>query len=119
MMGLLPSYAETEGQILLDGKDILDMPPAELSKLRGGEISMIFQEPMAALDPVYTIGEQIAETIVQHEGIGHRAANAGMRLGVVNRTSDRHRAGNRRFRLAAPCLQRDLRRARVARVTFF
>ncbi|HUD62919.1 MAG TPA: ABC transporter ATP-binding protein [Acetobacteraceae bacterium] len=74
MMGLLPSYAETEGQILLDGKDILDMPPAELSKLRGGEISMIFQEPMAALDPVYTIGEQIAETIVQHEGIGHRAA---------------------------------------------
>ena len=74
LMGLLPAYAETEGRIWLDGKDILDMPPAELAKLRGGEISMIFQEPMAALDPVYTIGEQIAETIVQHDGVGRAAA---------------------------------------------
>ena len=48
------------------------MPAAELAKLRGSAISMIFQEPMAALDPVYTIGEQIAETIVQHEGVGQR-----------------------------------------------
>ena len=44
----------------------------ELAKLRGAEISMIFLEPMAALDPVYTIGAQIAETIAQHEGIGQR-----------------------------------------------
>ena len=50
------------------------MPPAELAKLRGGAISMIFQEPMTALDPVFTIGEQIAETIVHHEGVGHAAA---------------------------------------------
>ena len=53
---------------------MLELPPAELAKLRGGAISMIFQEPMAALDPVYTIGEQIAETIVQHEGVGRAAA---------------------------------------------
>lgn len=74
LMGLLPSYAETHGDVWLDGKDVLRLPPSELARLRGGAISMIFQEPMAALDPVYTIGEQIAETIVQHEGVGHRAA---------------------------------------------
>ena len=74
LMGLLPDYAETDGRVWLDGKAILELPPAELAKLRGGEISMIFQEPMAALDPVYTIGAQIAETIVQHERISHRAA---------------------------------------------
>jgi peptide/nickel transport system ATP-binding protein len=73
-MGLLPDYAQIEGEVRLEGKNILDLPSSELSKLRGGAISMIFQEPMAALDPVYTIGEQIAETIVQHEGIGRRAA---------------------------------------------
>jgi peptide/nickel transport system ATP-binding protein len=74
LMGLLPAYAETEGQVWLDGRSVLDLPPAELARLRGGAISMIFQEPMAALDPVYTIGEQIAETIVQHEGLGYAVA---------------------------------------------
>jgi peptide/nickel transport system ATP-binding protein len=74
LMGLLPDYARTEGNVWLDGRSVLDMPAAELAKLRGGAISMIFQEPMAALDPVYTIGEQIAETIVQHEGVGRATA---------------------------------------------
>ena len=74
LMGLLPDYAQTAGEVWLDGKDILTLPPSDLSKLRGSAISMIFQEPMAALDPVYTIGDQIAETIVQHEGVGRSAA---------------------------------------------
>src|SRR5271166_4686730 len=74
LMGLLPVYARTEGRVWLDGRSVLDMPAAELAKLRGSAISMIFQEPMAALDPVYTIGEQIAETIVQHEGVSRAAA---------------------------------------------
>jgi peptide/nickel transport system ATP-binding protein len=60
--------------VWLNDREILTLPPPELAKLRGGAISMIFQEPMAALDPVYTIGQQIAETIVQHEGIDRRAA---------------------------------------------
>ena len=76
-MGLLPDYAEIDGKIKLDGRDILSLPRAELAKLRGSAISMIFQEPMTAFDPVYTIGEQISETIVQHEGISR--ANAGKR----------------------------------------
>ena len=74
MMGLLPDYAHTKGAVRLNGQNILALPPAVLAKVRGRQISMIFQEPMAALDPVYTIGEQIAEAIVQHEGISHKAA---------------------------------------------
>ena len=74
LMGLLPNYAAVEGGVWLDRRPMLELAPAELARLRGGEIAMIFQEPMAALDPVYTIGAQIAETIVQHEGVGRRAA---------------------------------------------
>ncbi|HEY6439004.1 MAG TPA: ABC transporter ATP-binding protein [Acetobacteraceae bacterium] len=74
LMGLLPEYAQIDGDVWLDGKTVLELPPAELAKLRGSAVSMIFQEPMAALDPVYTIGEQIAETIVQHEGVSRVAA---------------------------------------------
>ncbi len=74
LMGLLPDYAQTQGKVWLNGQEILGLPAPALAKLRGGAISMIFQEPMAALDPVYTIGEQIAETIVQHEGVDRRTA---------------------------------------------
>ncbi len=74
LMGLLPAYAGVSGKVWLNGQEILGMPAAALAKLRGGAVSMIFQEPMAALDPVYTIGEQIAETIVQHEGCDKRTA---------------------------------------------
>src|SRR6202051_3066724 len=74
LMGLLPDYAETKGGVWLNGKEILGLPAAALAKLRGGALSMIFQEPMAALDPVYTIGEQIAETIIQHDRVDHRTA---------------------------------------------
>ena len=57
-----------------NGQEILGLPAAALAKLRGGSLSMIFQEPMAALDPVYTIGEQIAETIIQHDRVDHATA---------------------------------------------
>ncbi len=74
MMGLLPDYAQTSGKVWLNGKDMLTMPASDQARLRGREIAMIFQEPMSALDPVYTIGHQISETIVQHEGIPYQAA---------------------------------------------
>ncbi|MDJ0390468.1 ABC transporter ATP-binding protein [Roseomonas sp. E05] len=76
VMGLLPPFAKVEGQVRIGGRDVLSLPPAELAKLRGGQVSMIFQEPMAAMDPVYTIGDQIAETIVQHEGTDRATAMA-------------------------------------------
>ncbi len=54
--------------------DILALTERQLAKMRGSVVSMIFQEPMTALDPVYTIGHQIAETVVRHEGVSWRAA---------------------------------------------
>jgi peptide/nickel transport system ATP-binding protein len=76
IMGLLPPFARVEGQVQIGGRDILSMPPAELARLRGRQVSMVFQEPMAAMDPVYTIGDQIAETIIQHEGTDRATAMA-------------------------------------------
>jgi peptide/nickel transport system ATP-binding protein len=64
------------GEILLDGQDVLKMPEKQLSRLRGAKVAMIFQEPATAFDPVYSIGDQICETIVQHEGIAWSAARA-------------------------------------------
>src|SRR5579885_974899 len=55
------------GQILYKGRDLLKIPFEEMRKMRGNEISMIFQEPMTSLNPVYTIGNQIAEAIELHQ----------------------------------------------------
>src|SRR5262245_15107367 len=63
-----------EGQIIYNGQNLLDLKPAQMRKIRGKEISMIFQEPMTSLNPVFTIGEQIAEAIRLHEGLGRRPA---------------------------------------------
>ena len=57
------------GKILLDGKNVLEMSEQELEKMRGNDVAMIFQDPMTALNPVMTIGEQIAEAIRLHENV--------------------------------------------------
>lgn len=62
------------GKILLDGEDILTKSQAELERIRGKEISMIFQDPMTALNPVFTVGEQIAESILLHEEVTSQEA---------------------------------------------
>jgi len=75
VMGLLPPNAMvTGGEVLVDGIDILKLPPAELRKLRGSHIAMIFQDPMASLDPIFTCGDQIVEAILLHERIDRAAA---------------------------------------------
>ena len=66
----------TSGRILVDGQDVMTMRRRELDRLRGGLVSMIFQEPMLALDPVYTVGEQIVEAILRHEKVTKAAARA-------------------------------------------
>ena len=74
LMRLLPEKkARISGSIKIDGQDVLGLDKAGLRRLRGGLVSMIFQEPMTALDPVYTIGDQISETILRHKG-GTKAA---------------------------------------------
>jgi peptide/nickel transport system ATP-binding protein len=57
------------GALEVDGRDVLAMPPRELAALRGGTVAMIFQEPLLALDPVYTVGEQIVEAIRRHRKV--------------------------------------------------
>jgi peptide/nickel transport system ATP-binding protein len=75
LIGLLPPHrSQVEGRITVAGHDITSMGEAALREVRGTKIAMIFQEPMTALDPVFTIGEQIAETIVRHEGISRADA---------------------------------------------
>ncbi|GGF55145.1 ABC transporter ATP-binding protein [Azorhizobium oxalatiphilum] len=76
LMRLFPPTARLDGTVRVDGIDVLALQENQLRRIRGGLISMIFQEPMTALDPVFTIGQQIAETLVYHEGISYRAANA-------------------------------------------
>jgi peptide/nickel transport system ATP-binding protein len=77
LMGLwYGSRAHVEGEIRVAGLDVNRLSEAETAALRGRTIAMIFQEPMLTLDPVYTIGEQIEETIIRHEGLSHRAARA-------------------------------------------
>ncbi|MBO6776252.1 MAG: ABC transporter ATP-binding protein [Marinibacterium sp.] len=76
IMGLLPEKIGriASGSILFDGEDLTKASPARLRAIRGNEISMIFQEPMTSLNPVYTVGEQIAEVIREHQGLGRKAA---------------------------------------------
>jgi peptide/nickel transport system ATP-binding protein len=62
------------GTLKVDGHDVMAADESEMAGLRGSVVSMIFQEPMTALDPVFTIGRQIAETIIRHEHISRRAA---------------------------------------------
>jgi peptide/nickel transport system ATP-binding protein len=62
------------GSIRFQGRELLTLPDAEMRKLRGNNISMIFQEPMSSLNPVLTVGWQIAETLKLHQGLSGRAA---------------------------------------------
>jgi len=63
-----------EGEILFQGEDLLKKSEAEMRKIRGNDISMIFQEPMTSLNPVYTIGDQISEAIMLHQGLNKKDA---------------------------------------------
>jgi oligopeptide/dipeptide ABC transporter ATP-binding protein len=76
IMGLLPDKVGriADGRILFQGRDMAQMKDAELRRIRGNEISMIFQEPMTSLNPVYTVGEQIAEVLRRHKGMNKAEA---------------------------------------------
>jgi peptide/nickel transport system ATP-binding protein len=74
LMRLLPHNCAIGGRVVLDGEDVTAASESRLEELRGNRIAMIFQEPATALDPVFTIGQQITETLVRHLDIGRRAA---------------------------------------------
>ncbi len=75
----------THGEIRFAGRDLMQLSDAEMREVRGGDIGMVFQEPMTSLNPVLTIGRQITETLEQHRGMDRRAAHrrAAELLGLV------------------------------------
>lgn len=75
IMRLLPKEsAHIDGQIRLEGRGLLQLPEREMQDLRGNRVAMIFQEPMTSLNPSYTIGDQIGESLQRHRGMGQSAA---------------------------------------------
>ncbi|MGY6565157.1 MAG: ABC transporter ATP-binding protein [Halomonadaceae bacterium] len=73
LMRLLPERkTRLTGSVHVDGQDVLAMSRRELSRFRGRTAAMIFQEPMLAFDPVFSVGDQIAETVCRHEGVSRR-----------------------------------------------
>jgi peptide/nickel transport system ATP-binding protein len=75
IIGLLPEYADVSGSIRLHGDELLGLPDSEMSQIRGRTIGTVFQDPMSALTPVYTVGDQIAEALEIHQpDVGKRSA---------------------------------------------
>jgi len=76
ILGLLPTSAEITGSISWQGEELLEAGSGRLRQVRGGEISMIFQDPLTALNPVYRVGDQIIEMIRSHRDLSKREARA-------------------------------------------
>ena len=75
ILQLMPPGARIAGgQILFDGRDLLELPEKEMRHVRGNVIAMIFQEPMSSLNPVFTVGDQVGEAVRLHQRLGRRAA---------------------------------------------
>jgi peptide/nickel transport system ATP-binding protein len=75
MMRLLPAHTtRISGMVTVAGKDVMALEERALGDLRGGEVAMVFQEPMTAFDPVFTVGTQIIETVRRHDGLSERDA---------------------------------------------
>jgi oligopeptide/dipeptide ABC transporter ATP-binding protein len=88
VMGLLPSppMRVAAGQVRFDGRDLVGLPDAELRRLRGAELAMVYQDPMTSLNPVMRIGDQVAEAMTAHgvpaDEAGRRAGDALARVGI-------------------------------------
>jgi peptide/nickel transport system ATP-binding protein len=76
LLRLHPKSARVGGTVNVDGHDVLAMNSADLARYRGSVVSMVFQDPGLAFDPVYRVGDQIAEAVVRHESISYQAARS-------------------------------------------
>ncbi len=97
VIGLLPEYAAVSGSVRLQGEELLGMSDADLSQIRGARIGTVFQDPMSALTPVYTVGDQIAEAITIHDDTvgkneARRRAVELLELVGINQAARRARA---------------------------
>ena len=105
VLGLLPASATVSGSIRLAGREILGMSARALRQVRGEQAAMVFQDPMTTLNPVFPVGEQVAETLRFHKGLGRAAADAEV-VRLFERVGDRG-PGGAGARLPAPALRRD------------
>jgi peptide/nickel transport system ATP-binding protein len=110
IMGLIPSPPGrvASGSILLESENLLDADENRLRQVRGNDISMIFQEPMTSLNPVFKIGHQIAETIRIHQGLDRQAAHARAveMLQAVDIPAPKSRANEYPYQLSGGMRQR-------------
>jgi len=87
IMRLLPPQATVQGEILYQGRDLLRLPEEEMRQVRGAGITMVFQEPMTALNPVMRVGDQVAEAVLAHGSRGHGASSGSSTPTSTSRTS--------------------------------
>jgi peptide/nickel transport system ATP-binding protein len=110
IMRLVPQSSGriVSGSVRFDGQELLALPPAAMRAIRGNRISMIFQEPMTSLNPVMTVGRQIAETVALHQRLPRRAAldRAIEMLALVRIPETRRRAGEYPHQLSGGMRQR-------------
>ena len=81
VLGLAPPGATATGRVLLDGEDLLQAGERRMRSVRGGDVGLVFQEPMTALDPLQTIGDQVAEAVRLHRGASRAEARRAAEIG--------------------------------------
>ena len=110
IMRLIPSPPGeiVAGEVIYRGRDLLKVPNQDMEKIRGNEISMIFQEPMTSLNPVFTVGHQISEVLMLHRGMNRKEAMAesARLLGVVGISDPHDRVQEYPFQLSGGLRQR-------------
>src|SRR5690606_33807285 len=74
VMGLLAENGRASGSVKLNGREILNAPRKLMNTIRGAEMALIFQDPMSSLTPFMRIGEQMRESLIEHQGLSHSAA---------------------------------------------
>jgi peptide/nickel transport system ATP-binding protein len=100
VLGLLPRGGQASGAIRFEGQNLARLSEVELCRIRGARIGMVFQEPMTALNPVMTIGDQVAEVVRLHQGGSRQQALTAARSDRASRVA---RASGRRRRPGRGC----------------
>ena len=103
VLGLLPKTAQITGSVRLYGEELLGLSEQRYAQIRGNKISMIFQDPLTSLNPVYTVGYQISEAVLAHNDVSKRAAHGpGRRPAAASSASPSRSSGCTAIRTRCP-----------------